>query len=211
MLNEKFNKKQTDASIEQNHGNVKPYHRPVVDRFVPPNFDKNRFLDEHKHANSASRLVSNPFTYPVALIGNLLSSIGRAVASAEQPNHIHAIGRDEITSSDGQPIEQNESLDHTIPTEDPEISEKIGIVFVHSSSAPRHQLSLAWAFRAFYLPVRAASWPLASIRKEREREMSACSGNSEDLAGKESSGDGHGLGSAVFDTWTRLRNVLRWP
>lgn len=210
VLDDKVNKKQTDtSSTEQTHGVAKPYDRPAVERFVPPNFDRNFFLAEHKKKpNAASRLISNPFTYPVALIGNILGSIGRAVGLTGLPDNARAAGNEKSTSCHAQRTGQHGSGAHAIPTEEPDISEKIGIVFIHGSSAPRYKLPAAWVFRAFYLPVEAARWPLVSIRGQRESKTGGCNGVGEDLTKMEKSGEGLGLGSAILDVWTRMKVML---
>lgn len=74
------NKRRDDLSSTANsHGAVKPYDRPVVGRFVPPNFNKDAWLAEYRkrpgpRPNAAPRLASNPFTYPIAMLGNVIRS-----------------------------------------------------------------------------------------------------------------------------------------
>ncbi|KAK5045881.1 hypothetical protein LTR84_008667 [Exophiala bonariae] len=71
------------SSIENHRWAVDPNDGRVVERFVPPNFDKDAWLDDYEKRpkpkcdrNAAPRSVSNPFTYPVVAIGNMFRSFG---------------------------------------------------------------------------------------------------------------------------------------
>ena len=82
------NKRRDDiSSTADSHGAVKPYDNLVVGRFVPPNFNKDAWLTEYRkrpepRPNAAPRQASNLFTYPIAVVGNVIRSARGADARA---------------------------------------------------------------------------------------------------------------------------------
>lgn len=140
------------------------------------------------------------------VVSSELSTLGDA-----QRTEQHGNSRDSSPKHSTSWSEAHE--DHTSTSE---ISEKIGVAFpahgyntsLYASSAPRHMAPLAWALRAVCLPVKAASWPLVSIREQRKFETGGYSGDCEKPSNNKNSRESLGIGSALFNMWTGMKAML---
>lgn len=68
---------------------IKKHDNSAGERFVPPNFDKDAWLDDYEkrprprpNMNAASQMAYNPFSHPVTLFSSVLGSLRKAKATS---------------------------------------------------------------------------------------------------------------------------------